>query len=204
MTISKQFLNWSLDCLDANRINEAREQANSMSMLDKSIAATEKQLTNLTRMRYSDLIDDDQFLREQTDLKKMLHGLKAQQEKTSGTNTETIIQTRDVFHFSHSALIAFKNGSKRVRREIIGSLGSNYSIIDGKPIIEAFEWLKLIKETYKVLRDKIEGLELDKALSQQARKTRIDLIRSRWCATVQDVRNCIEKEASVQVPKFTN
>jgi site-specific DNA recombinase len=64
LTILPEFKDWALEILNDKNDNEIDERTKVYEMQHKNLAVTQQQLDNLTKMRYRELIGDDEFTRE--------------------------------------------------------------------------------------------------------------------------------------------
>ena len=71
----------------------------------------------------------------------------------------------------------FENGDVLVKRELLQSLGSNITILDGKLNISPYKWLIPIQENYKTLEKQFDEVRTS---SEQRKNSQISAIRSEW------------------------
>ena len=76
----------------------------------------------------------------------------------------------------------FKNGTIEQKREIVSSLGSNYSILDKKLLFNTSFWLLPIKNAYADLLEEYRRLELQKFLDTEAWNALLAPVILRWCS----------------------
>ena len=69
----------------------------------------------------------------------------------------------------------FENGDILVRRELLQSLGSNITILDGKLDITPYKWLLSIQENYKALKKQFDEVRTN---DLQRKNSQISAIRS--------------------------
>ena len=67
-TILPEFLNWALESLTKNNDTEIEGRTKVYEMQHKNLAGTQKELDELTKMRYRQLIDDGTFIKEKNTL----------------------------------------------------------------------------------------------------------------------------------------
>lgn len=190
-TIAPEFLTWAVEILNSKKEQDNTDTAKIHAMREQSLAESQKELDTLTRMRYRDLIDDEQFVKERDVLKDKITKLKAQLLETVNYDVRWIELTEKAFYFAAYARQDFVNGTKEARREIFSTFGSNYAANDKKLIFEASVWLLPIAKAYPALYAEYRRLELEKYLTIEARKAALDNIIQRWSAIVEDVRTAI-------------
>jgi hypothetical protein len=190
-TIAPEFLTWAVEILNSKKEQDNTDTAKIQAMREQSLAEAQKELDTLTRMRYRDLIDDDQFVKERDVLKDKIAKLKAQLQETVNYDAKWIEFTEKAFYFAAHARQDFINGTKEVKREVFSTFGSNYTANGKKLIFEASIWLIPIAKGYPALYAEYMRLELEKYLTIEARKAALDTIIQSWSAIVEDVRTAI-------------
>jgi DNA invertase Pin-like site-specific DNA recombinase len=157
-----------VDRLSKSEANEATKQA-----VEKALAASQKSLDNLTRMRYQELIGDEEFVRERTELTKKEQRLN---ERHRQLETSAWLEpSRDLFLFSNRARFWLLHGESDLKRVILSTVGSNLFLQDKKLSIDA-------KKPFSIVREIASGSLLS--------------------AGVTDVRTFFESEPSVYIPRL--
>lgn len=100
-------------------------------------------------MRYRDLIDDDEFVKERKELRNKLVSLQSEREEADMRANDWLELTEQTFNFACYARRAFMSGDVRTKREIFAALGRNVTLTDGKLELELNEWFKPIAEKYE-------------------------------------------------------
>ena len=175
-----EFKDWALDVIRENDSDKIKEKEELSVKFKKDLDKKNEELSELTRMRYKNLIDDEFFLREketlENELTKTVERIK-QLEKESQSFVEL---TEKTFNFSAYAKIKFENGTNEDKKEIFAGLGSNSTIKDKKLFIEANEWLVCIKNGYKPLASEYVRFELDKKPLDKVKSERLSSLITRW------------------------
>ncbi len=181
-TIMPEFLAWGLEALNIEREKETGDKTKIHTQQQTSLREAEKELGNLTRMRYKELIDDETFVQERNDLKNTITKLTHQLSATTDHSEKYIELTERTLHFATYARRSFAKGTLDEKREILLTLGSNCAVKEKKLFIEAFEWLTIIEKQYPPLQEEFTQLELNKTLAPQERNEILLSIRTRWGA----------------------
>ena len=106
------------------------------SRLEKSIADTTAQLSNLTDLRVRELICDDEFAQKRTVLQQTL--LKLQEQRQKADHHHTALEPEKwIGLFSNRAISWFDAGTIEVRRLILKIVCSNLTLKDKTLNIEA-------------------------------------------------------------------
>ena len=179
-TILPQFKDWALEVLNRNNDHEIEERTKIYEAQHKALVETQKELDNLTRMRYRDLIDDEAFVKERDDLKQKIERMQARLRETENRAQKWLELTEKTFNFACYARKAFITGDLRRKRELFAALGWKFSIRDQKVLIEANEWFVPIRNAYPELEAKFRRLELDKNLSVEQRNEQTASLILTW------------------------
>ncbi len=199
--ILPEFLELALEGIEASAECDLQKNKKLSEIQQKTLKETHNQLDNLTKMRYRDLIDDSTFIKEKNELQKKISVLENKINR-SDKRMETCHElTKQSFRFAAYARKTFLKGSLQTKREILTAFGLN-PMIDGKKLlVEAVEWLVIIKNAYEPLEEEYVKLGLDKKPLNKGQKNALMSIRSQWWTTVQDVRtNFIKKNDEIKIP----
>ena len=163
-TILPEFQKWALEIINRNNDNEIEDRTKIYETQHKSLTETQKELDNLTKMRYRDLIDDDTFIKERDGLKEKITKIKGNLRNTENRAEKWLELTEKTFNFACYARKEFILGNLKKKREIFSALGCNFSIKDRKLYITPNEWFVPIEKAYPALEAEFNRLELDKSL----------------------------------------
>lgn len=182
--ILPEFRQWALEILNESNDKEIEERTKTYEMLHATHTATQREIDNLTQMRYRDLIDDETFLREKNVLTAKRDQLELKLRGTEDRAKKWLELTEKTFDFVTYALKAFTDpdATPADKKEILAALGKNFTITDRKLSIEANDWLVPIIEKYPALKAEYERLELTKYGSPEARKDAFASLRVSWGA----------------------
>ncbi len=192
-TILPQFLDWAVEELSQINAIEVEDQAKIFSSQQETLKAAQKELEELIKMRYKELIDDESFIREKSSLQVKIDGIKAILEKADASPKQYLELTKRSFRFITYAQDAFLTGGLELKKEILLTLGNTPIIKDEMLHIEPEKWLVPIQIDYPELEAEYLMLEPTKTLMIRERTEAIASIRTRWRGIVNDVRTIIEK-----------
>ncbi|MCP5004493.1 MAG: recombinase family protein [Planctomycetes bacterium] len=179
-TILPEFRDWALKILNTENDKEIEERKQIHKTRCNTVLDTQNQIDNLTKMRYRNLIDDGEYLRERKLLQSQLASLKQNLRETEERAVNWLELTENTFHFATHAREAFINGGMDTKKDILMALGQNPTIKDGKLYIEANEWLVPIINDYPELEEEYLRLE---PLQVHGNKERTELfapVRLAW------------------------
>ncbi len=179
-TILPEFRDWALEVLNQSNDREIQDRSSIYEMRHQTLVETQKQLDNLTKMRYKDLIDDETFIRERNGLQSKISRLKEELRETEARAERWLELTEKTFNFATYARKAFLLGDLQTRKEILMALGQNPTIKDGKLTIQANEWLRPIVKRYPALQKEYLRLEPTKTPINKQRTEALASIRVRW------------------------
>ncbi len=193
-TILPEFLEWALEGLNKKNDTEIEDRSKIHETQSRTLLDTQKQLDELTKMRYRQLIDDDTFLKEKNSLQSQITQLKERLRETETRAEKWLELTEKTFVFATYARAAFlragKMGKKglELKKEILLALGKVPIIRDEKLSIDSNDWLVPIKNEYPDLEKKYKRLELTKKPDTKAQTEALDSIRTNWLAGWDDFR----------------
>ncbi len=178
------FKDWALEVLREQNDQEIESRTKVYEMQQLSLNKTQSQLDNLTRMRYNELIGDEEFITEKTRLKDELLRIKEKLGNIEERADNWIELTEKTFNFACYARIKFRNGDLQTKKEIFTALGLNRTIKDKKLIIEANKWfVQLQKVSLPVMSDFMKS-EPEKTLTNKRQKEAYasfrTVLRERW------------------------
>lgn len=139
LTILPEFRDWALEVLNENNDREIEDRTKVYEMQHKNLVITQKELDNLTKMRYRELIDDDTFVRERNELQSKITEMKKRLRHTENRAERWLELTEKTFNFATYVRSAFINGGLELKKEILMSLGYNPTIKAGKLHLETME-----------------------------------------------------------------
>lgn len=133
---------WARERLRTVRNEEAGFRAAREKALEKALATSERQRSELTGLRLRGLIDDEEFASERQRLDREL--AKLRQACLPAAEPEKVIELfESVVLFSKQAVDRFWSGDPETRRKILELVGSNSSLRGKKLSIQAarlFRW----------------------------------------------------------------
>ena len=183
-TILPEFLQWALDGLNEKNDTEIENRTKIYEMQHKTLSETQKELDELTKMRYRQLIDDDTFLKEKNTLQGKIAELKENLRQTEARADKWIELTERTFNFATYAREAFLKAKGKagleLKKEILLALGKTPIITNKKLTIEPDEWFVEIKNGYPELEATYLGLELMNLPLNEAKTEALASVRTRW------------------------
>ena len=151
-----------MEILNRENDTEIEDRTKVYEMQHKSLAETQKELDELTKMRYRQLIDDETFIKERDSLQSQITKLKSKLRETESRAEKWIELTEKTFNFATYARKEFVMGGLDKKREIFAAVGQNFSVKDKKVRIIANDWFAPIEKAYPALEAEYKRLELDK------------------------------------------
>jgi DNA invertase Pin-like site-specific DNA recombinase len=120
-------------------VEEARKEhgadTNIKKTLDHALASCAKNMDNLTKLRFRELISDEEFVRQRMELNREEAVLK---ERLAKLETEDWIEpSQNLFRFSSRAAFWLTHGTKAEKRLILSTVGSNLLLTGKKLCIDA-------------------------------------------------------------------
>lgn len=160
ISISPRLRDWAIDKVKKAHEKEVFTRFEEYEMQKKAYEQTQKQIDNLVRMRYSDFISDEQYLKEKDKLQNDLVNLKARLDQTHKRSLDWLENFEKAFFFASKCKEKFDNGDIHRKREILAALGSNFVLKDKKLYLESAVWLKPFIENRESLDSADHRFEL--------------------------------------------
>ena len=183
-TILPEFLEWALEGINKDNDKEIEDRTEIYEMRHRSLVETQKELDELTKMRYRKLIDDDAFLREKNALQAKITEIKGVLRETEARAEKWLELTEKTFTFATYARKAFitaeGKGGLELKKEILLALGKTPIIKDQKLSIEPNEWFAEMGNNYPALEKKYIGLEPNKMPMDKTKTEAIASVRTQW------------------------
>ena len=180
LTIMPEFKDWALEVLNGKNDYEIRSRDAIYESQQKTLNETQKQLDNLVKMRYRELITDEEYLKEKEILQKDINKLRLQIKDSEERTDNWIKLTEEVFEFAVNARKKFINGDFKTKKEIINGLGSNWTLINKKISMDPHKWLVPIIENYSPLEKEYKALELTKKPLNKGQMEHLSSVITRW------------------------
>ena len=146
--IRPEFKKWALEILNEENDREIEERTKIYEAQQRRLLDAERELNNLTRMRYREQVSEEFYLAEKSELEAQILRLKDRIKHTERRAARWRKLTEDTFTLAASACEAFRKGDNQTKRDILAALGSKHIMLDGELFIEAHGWLKPIAENY--------------------------------------------------------
>lgn len=180
-TILPEFRDWALEALNSKNDTEIEDRSKIYERQHKALEDTQKELDNLTKMRFRDLIDDDMFIKQSNELKTRISQLKANVQETEGRAERWLELSINTFNFATYARQKFlTTDNLQIKKEILMALGSNQIIKDGKLSLVAEDWFQKIKNNYPALEAEYLRLEPTKIRTVEQKTEAFASVRGRW------------------------
>ncbi len=179
-TILPQFKDWALEMLNKYNDTEIKERSKIHEMQADSILQTQREIDNLTQMRYRELINDTEYLKEKKELQSKMEKLKEELGDTHKRAENWLELTEKTFDFITYAAYHYNEGSFEEKRTILRGFGSNFFIKDKKLNMQAHEWLVPIDREYRQLENEYLSLEPEQKALQKGQSNNLDRIRLAW------------------------
>ena len=127
---------WMAKAIRRGATGRQHERELQAASIAASVSAADRELSNLTRLRIRDLVDDNEFMRQRSELERTRLRLLEQQRKLE--NGVSWIEPFEVLvSFCNRAVDCFRSGDDNTKRRILETVGSNPRLTDGILSIEA-------------------------------------------------------------------
>lgn len=185
-TILPEFLQWALEGLNKKNDTEIEDRTKVYEMQHKTLTETQKELDELTKMRYRQLIDDATFIKEKNELQTKIAQMKENLRHTETRAEKWLELTEKTFNYATYARAAFLKASEmgkaglELKKEILMAIGKTPIMKDKILAIEPNEWLVPIKNEYPALEAEYLRLEPTKMPMDKAKTEALTSVRAHW------------------------
>lgn len=185
-TILPEFLQWALEGLSKKNDTEIEDRTKIYEMQHKNLTEAQKELDELTKMRYRQLIDDESFIKEKNELQTKIAQMKENLRHTETRAEKWLELTEKTFSFATYARAAFLKANDmgkeglELKKELLMAIGKTPIIRDEKLTIEPNEWFVPIEKGYSTLEKKYLGLEPTKLPLNKAKTEALTSVRAQW------------------------
>lgn len=159
MTILPKFKDWALEILNKMNDEEIGQRQSIHKNQQKTLLETQNQLDSLTKMRYRELINDDEYLKAKKALQTTISGLESELKQTFNRAKNWLETTDKAFEFAVSAREAFMNGNLESKRTILNSVGTEFILKDRMLYIKPHRWIQIIQNEYPTIELEYNRLE---------------------------------------------
>ncbi len=142
LTILPEFRDWAVQVLNGWNDNEIKVRSQKYESESKNLIDLQNQIDSLTKMRYRNLISDDEFISERKSLQNQLTELKQRRTETEDRAQNWLELTERVFDFARYARERFSLGNTQTKKEILAALGTSYTLKDNVLKIEMNKWFQ--------------------------------------------------------------
>lgn len=173
--LNSKELSEALATVEQERTKEHHEGDHIKLGIERALDACRRNLDNLTKLHYRELISEDEFVRQRQGLAHEEIRLRERLEKL-GTE-QWIEPSRNLFLFSNRASFWLAHGTLQEKRLIVSTVGSNLLLAGKKLSINAAKPFSVLQKNGQVRN---------------------------WCTIVNDVRTFFRKHPEVGVPLLPN
>ncbi|MBI5374197.1 MAG: recombinase family protein [Candidatus Schekmanbacteria bacterium] len=143
------YKDWAVKYLKEKQEKEKLLKPDISNSLQKALLQNHSYLENLNKMRYRELINDDEYMAQKNGLLKEAVSLK---EKLGDRNPDNWLEpSQKCFIFANRAKNWFENGNLENKRLILETVGSNLFLKDKKLSIQAIKPFDIFENQDKFL-----------------------------------------------------
>ena len=150
--ISDKFKQWALKNLNKANDDEIKTRMKLLDSQQNSYKKTQREIDNLTQMRFREQISDEEYLRYKRELTKKLDSTKVNLNKTDARAYNWRELAENTFKFANKCRTAFEEGSLKDRKLILQTIGSNFILKDKILHLE-------IQKPYLIIRKGLQDIQ---------------------------------------------
>ncbi len=171
---------WALEKLNRANDKEITDRTIIQEALTKELSDTQQQLDNLTKMRYRDLINDEEFKKERKTLQPRVARLQEERDQNEDRARNWLKLSEQTFKFACYARRSFLFGDVRTKREIFAALGQNATLTDGTLSVTPHKWFQPIIENYAELETEYEKVRTESFASIKEQTAAFATVNNSW------------------------
>jgi hypothetical protein len=133
--LEKRELDQLLAVIEEERGKEHVADGGVKSALENALESCARNLDSLTKLRYRELIRDDEFIRQRAGLNQ--EQIKLQQKLAQLDTAQWIAPSQKLFLFSNRAVFWLSHGNPSEKRLVLSTVGSHLSLRSKKLSIDA-------------------------------------------------------------------
>ena len=152
ITIDEDFKNLALKYLRGVHGDEVKDRGSIQESLHKTYEDTQKQIDNLTKLRLKEMVTDEEYTTQKSELLKERAKLKEKIGDFEHRADRWLELTEKAFNFACYAKYWFENGSLEDKKIILQTVGSNFILKDKRLSIE-------LKNPWIIIRKGLEEAE---------------------------------------------
>ncbi len=142
--LDQQELDRLLAMIEEERTKERGADGGVKKALEKALESCARNLDNLTKLRYRELIGDDEFIRQRAGLSQEQG--KLQQKLAQLDYEQWIAPSQKLFLFSNRAVFWLTHGNPSEKRLVVSTVGSHLSLRSKKLSIDAKKPFQILQE----------------------------------------------------------
>ena len=164
----------------------SRDTSRSSGMYDiqlDSLKEYNKQLDTLLELRLREQIGNKEYEAKRKELVQKIVSLKSKIQETEERAKRWREIAIKIFNYTTFAMENFDYGDIQIKKEIVRSLGSNYTLHDGKLMLKLSSWFTEIKNCYPHLEQLHKSLELGESPAKygfNSKESALAFIDSEW------------------------
>lgn len=162
ITIIPEFKDWAIDVLRRKHRLEIGLADHTVSNLSKSIDTKKKELSNLTRLRLKEFINDDEYIQQKETINHEIRKIQENIDATSSQTNNWIELAEKALGLATNASIKFSKADAITKRTILLALGTKFHLINGELEIELNKWLIPIQNNQKKISKVINQVRTKK------------------------------------------
>ena len=206
-TFQPEVLDWGFKLLEKEFVKSGVDKIKVRESIISALSHAEKELDNLTRMLYRELIEEEAFIKERDQLRTKIVKFQTQLQEKFDPEEEFGLLKR-AFAFTTNAVLILKTGTEKERKIAMNNFGSNYSMNGKKLLFDKPKWLIPIEENRDMLQSLFSRLELEKTFTTKGQNAPFEAFSTLWWATLDEVRTEIDHKffipRNIDLPDFGN
>ena len=152
------FVEWALNYYKRECDKFIETHKDIQKSLEKALQKNENQVKELVKMRYRELLSDEEFLKEKKELLEEQAILKRKIDNPKKPK-RLVERSKEFFNFTNKAKTKFEKGDDNTKKTILKTIGLNFYLKDKKLLITAKKPFLILEKHLPALKKEIQRFE---------------------------------------------
>ncbi len=154
-----EFKDWALDVLRTRHEQETKESDVIAENIHRTLQAEKRKLDALLGYLTNETISEEEYKTSKRTIQETISKLESERTRMDERKSNWIEIAEKTFDFATRASERFKNGSIEDKKKILMTLGTNFTLLDGKFTFELHPYFQPVLRYAPILKNSLLSLE---------------------------------------------
>lgn len=159
--ISQSFCDWAVKWIKNEHKQETQNQNQILSNFEKAVEIAQSKKSRLVDMYMDNLIDKDEFSVKKAEVESEEASARKELKILQASTSNWMDLAINTFNFAKTAKYSFEHGSAEDKTAILRALGSNFTIMNGKVLLDLQKTFLQFKINSELVNAELKSLEPD-------------------------------------------